>query len=104
MDTPTLWIIQSTYLKPKSEIAEVTPRHREWLDQHYRSGTFLVSGRMVSGQGGVIVARANTQAELETIFATDPFVVENCSEYSYLPFSPVKRGKALDLDGIPLVE
>ncbi|MFC3916279.1 hypothetical protein ACFOUS_06125 [Deinococcus metalli] len=39
MDTPTLWIIQSTYLKPKSEIAEVTPRHREWLDQHYRSGS-----------------------------------------------------------------
>lgn len=104
MDAPTLWIIQSTYLKPKSEIAEVTPRHREWLDQHYRSGLFLVSGRMVSGQGGVIVAHADTQGELEAVFAEDPFVVEGCSEYSYLPFTPVKRGKSLALDGVPLVE
>ena len=49
----TLWIIESTYLKPADEIAQVTPAHREWLDQHYRSGVFLTSGRKVDNTGGV---------------------------------------------------
>ena len=104
MTAPTLFIVTSSYLKPKTEIAEVTPQHREWLDQHYRSGLFIVSGRMVSGQGGVILARAETQAELEAVFAEDPFVQQGCSEYSYVAFTPVKRGTALDIEGIPLVE
>jgi uncharacterized protein YciI len=104
MSAPTLFIVTSSYLKPKPDIAEVTPRHREWLDQHYRSGLFIVSGRMVSGAGGVILANAESQAQLELVFASDPFVLEGCSEYSYMAFTPVKRGKCLELNEIPLIE
>ena len=104
MSAPTLWMITSRYLKPAEEVAAVTPSHREWLDGHYRSGLFLVSGRMVSGQGGVILAKAESQSELEAIFAQDPFVLEGCSEYSYVAFTPVKRGKGIEIDGIDLVE
>lgn len=104
MSTPTLWIIESTYLKSGDELATVTPRHRAWLDQHYTSGVFLTSGRKVDGTGGVIVAQAEEQAQLEAIFAQDPFVLEGCSTYRYTAFTPVKRGRALELDGVPLVE
>ncbi|TSA85911.1 hypothetical protein FNU79_09040 [Deinococcus detaillensis] len=104
MSAPTLFVITSRYLKPAELIAEITPRHRTWLDQHYRSGTFLVSGRMPSGAGGVLLAKAETQAELEALFEDDPFVLEGCSEYSYTAFTPVKRGKSLELEGVPLVE
>lgn len=68
----TLWIIESTYLKPTDEIAQVTPAHREWLDQHYRSGVFLTSGRKVDNTGGVIVAQADTLQELVDLFDHDP--------------------------------
>jgi uncharacterized protein YciI len=104
MEAPTLFIVTSSHLKPKAEIAEVTARHREWLDQHYRSGLFLVSGRMVSGAGGVILAQAETQTQLEQVFAQDPFVLEGCSEYTYMAFTPAKRGKAIEIANIPLVE
>ena len=104
MSAPTLFIVTGSYLKPRADIAAVTPSHREWLDQHYRSGLFLVSGRMVSGQGGVILAKAESQSELEAIFAQDPFVLEGCSEYSYVAFTPVKRGKGIEIDGVDLVE
>ena len=104
MSAPTLFVITSRYLKPADEVAAVTPSHREWLDQHYRSGLFLVSGRMVSGQGGVILAKAETQAELEKVFAEDPFVLAGCSEYSYEAFTPVKRGRGIEIDGVALVE
>ena len=101
---PTLWIIESTYLKTGDELSAVTPRHRAWLDQHYVSGVFLTSGRKVDGTGGVLVARAESQAELEAIFAGDPFVQEGLSEYRYTAFTPVKRGRGIKLDGVPLVE
>ncbi len=104
MSAPTLFIVTSSYLKPKAEIAAVTPRHREWLDQHYRSRLFLVSGRMVSGAGGVLLAKAESQSELEAVFAQDPFVLEGCTEYSYVAFTPVKRGRGIEIGGVPLVE
>lgn len=102
--TPTLWVIQSRYLKSGDDLAAVTPRHREWLDQHYRSGLFLVSGRKVDGTGGVLLAQAESQEQLEAVFRDDPFVLEGCSEYNYTAFMPVKRGQAVMLEGVALVE
>lgn len=100
----TLWIIESTYLKGGEELAQTTPLHREWLDQHYRSGVFLTSGRKVDGTGGVIVAQAEGLPQLLEIFDGDPFVKAGISEYRYTAFNPVKRGKAMELEGVPLVE
>lgn len=104
MTAPTLWIIQSRYLKTGDELAAITPLHRAWLDQHYVSGLFLVSGRKLDGTGGVLLAHADSQAQLEDVFKDDPFVVNGCSEYTYTPFTPVKRGKTLELEGVALVE
>ncbi|UBV43498.1 YciI family protein [Deinococcus taeanensis] len=100
----TLWIIESTYLKPAADIAQVTPAHREWLDQHYRSGVFLTSGRKVDNTGGMIVARAATLQELVDLFDHDPFVQAGCSRYKYTAFNPVKRGRDVNLEGVPLVD
>lgn len=102
--TPTLWIIQSRYLKSGDDLAAVTPRHRAWLDQHYRSGLFLVSGRKVDGTGGVLLAQAESQEQLEGVFKDDPFVLEGCSEYTYTAFTPVKRGRTVTLEGVAVVE
>ena len=33
----TLFVLISRYLKPMDQVGAVTPRHREWLDEHYRS-------------------------------------------------------------------
>ena len=102
--TPTLWVIQSRYLKSGDDLATVTPRHREWLDQHYRSGLFLTSGRKVDGTGGVLLAQAESREQLEEVFRDDPFVLEGCSEYTYTAFTPVKRGRAVTLEGVAVVE
>ena len=101
---PTLWIIQSTYLKAGDDLAAVTPRHRVWLDQQDRSGLFLVSGRKVDGTGGVLLAQAESQEQLEEVFRNDPFVLEGCSEYTYTAFTPVKRGRAVTVEGVAVVE
>ena len=104
MDTPTLFVVTGRFLQSAEAVAAATPRHREWLDQHYRSGTFLVSGRQLSGQGGVLLARASDQAELEAVLATDPMVIEGVASYISLGFTPSKRGEGIEIAGVPLVE
>lgn len=99
-----LWFIESRYLKSGPELTETTPLHRQWLDQHYRSGVFLTSGRKADGSGGVLLAKASSEDELRQIFASDPFVLGGISEYRYVAFEPVKRGAVLLLEGVPLVE
>ena len=103
-EVPTLWVVHSRYLKTGDELTATTPRHREWLDQHYRSGVFITSGRKLDGSGGVLICRADSEQELRDLFHEDPFVQGGFAEYSYMPFTPVKRGRALDLGGVPLVE
>ncbi|PTA68973.1 YciI family protein [Deinococcus arcticus] len=99
-----LWIVESTYLKMGEELAAVTPAHREWLEQHYKSGLFLVSGRKVDRTGGVILAHADTLQELVDLFDQDPFVQKGCARYRYTAFTPVKRSRMVELEGVPVVE
>ena len=104
MEAPTLFMITGQFLQPAEAVAEATPRHREWLDQHYRAGTFLLSGRQLGGKGGILLARANSQAELEEILAADPMVIEGVAAYTCLGFTPSKRGESIEIAGVPLAK
>lgn len=100
----TLWIIESQYLKSGEELAAITPQHREWLDQHYKSGVFITSGRKVDNTGGILIAKADSITQLLTIFDGDPFVKNGCAEYKYTAFNPIKRGSSIELEDVALVE
>lgn len=104
MDAPTLFVVTGRFLQPAEVVAEATPRHREWLDRHYKLGTFLLSGRQLSGQGGVLLARSSSQAELEQILATDPMVTEGVASYTCQGFTPTKRGEGIEIEGVALVK
>ncbi len=99
-----LHIIFVNYTAPLDEVAQHTPGHREWLDQHYRSGLFITSGRQDPPTGGVIISRGANPDELLDVMAGDPFHKAGVAEYKIVAFTPVKRGKILDLEDVPLVE
>ena len=65
----------SRYLAPPETIALHLAAHREWLDAIYARGLFVLSGRLATGEGGFMLARALDRAGLEAILATDPFRV-----------------------------
>ncbi|GGR23037.1 YciI family protein [Deinococcus ruber] len=104
MDTPPLFVVTGRFLQPAEIVAEATPRHREWLDHQYRAGTLLLSGRQLGGQGGILLARASSQASLEALLATDPMVIEGVAAYTCQGFTPTKRAEGIEIAGIPLVK
>ena len=86
-----MFLLLSRYLKPVEEIDRVLPEHRAFLDRHYASGEFVVSGPMEPRTGGVILTADLSRTRIEEILATDPFVRESISAYDIIEFRATKQ-------------
>lgn len=69
-----MFLVSLRYSDSPQRIDELLPAHTIWLDGHYASGAFLMSGRQVPRTGGVILARAGSKEKPARISTQDPFV------------------------------
>jgi uncharacterized protein YciI len=83
-----MFVVLLNYIKPMSEVDRFVEEHREFLRQYYASGNFLLSGRKEPRTGGVILAVAETRAEIENIVQNDPFHREKIANYEIFEFLP----------------
>lgn len=83
-----MFVILLKYIKPLSEVDRLVGEHREFLERHYASGCFQLSGRQEPRTGGVILATAASRAEIERIVLGDPFKREGVAEYEIVEFLP----------------
>ena len=81
-----MFVILLTYTKPLSEIDRLMREHVEFLEECYRAGVFVTSGRRVPRNGGVILAVAPDKDELETIMSHDPFVRNEAATFEIVEF------------------
>jgi len=86
------FIAEMTYLAPIETIREGNAEHRAWLQKGYDLGLFLCSGpKSDPPVGGYLVARAESKAELEDMFAEEPFNKAGFGAMTFTEFQPVKR-------------
>lgn len=90
-----MFVILLNYIKPLSDVDRFVNEHREFLERHYASGHFLLSGRQEPRTGGVIVARADSKAEIEKILCLDPFHREQLAVYEIVEFLPSMSAPSL---------
>jgi uncharacterized protein YciI len=91
----SMFIITLTYLKPAEEIDALLAAHREFLREQYDSGMFLMSGRMVPRTGGVIIATADSKADIEAVIELDPFNEAGAASYAITEFVPTMTADIL---------
>lgn len=91
-----MFIANLTYIRPLEEVDELVPAHIEFLDEHYASGAFIVSGRKVPRTGGVILIAGNDRAAVIDILDKDPFKQAGVSQYELIEFLPTKMQPALE--------
>ena len=84
------FILLVHYETPISRIEELLDVHRAWLDEHFASGTLLVSGPQVPRTGGAILASSGSRSEIEDLVATDPLVREGAATYEVIEFLPTR--------------
>ncbi len=85
-DAPHLFVVVLTYVAPIEAIDAAGVDHVAWLQEGYAAGAFLASGRRVPRNGGIIIATAASQAELEERLRGDPFQARNLAVADILPF------------------
>jgi uncharacterized protein YciI len=95
-----IFVIVLRYLVPIEDIDPHRPKHLEFLDEHYKAGRFIASGRQVPASGGVILARGSSRKEIEDITKNDPFAIHSLAEYQIFEFVPNKYSK--EFEGVML--
>lgn len=91
-----MFVLELTYIAPLERVEAAHAEHVAWLDAHYASGVFVVSGRKVPRDGGVILAVGDDRAKIEEIAKSDPFSVAGVCEYSITEFVATKTAPALE--------
>jgi uncharacterized protein YciI len=61
------------------------------IDAHMAAGHFVVSGRKIPRDGGIIVAVGRSREELETIAREDPFCTRGLADVRVIEFRASQR-------------
>ena len=91
-----MFVLLLTYTKPLAEVDTLMREHVAWLNEHYDSGRFLVSGRQIPRTGGVILARGDDRDEIEAIAAADPFVAGGVATCDVIQFRASQTAPGFD--------
>jgi len=62
-----MFVIELTYKADLAEIDASMGPHMAFLKKHYAAGTFLVSGRKVPRDGGIILAVGESREQIEAL-------------------------------------
>src|SRR4051812_49819029 len=75
-----MFLIELTYKAALAEIDRHMKAHVAFLNRHYAAGRFVVSGRKIPREGGIIVAIGGTRGEIEALVREDPFLARGLAE------------------------
>jgi uncharacterized protein YciI len=88
---PSLFVVELIYTAPLAEIDAAMTAHMRFVRKHYASGHFLVSGRKVPRDGGIILAVAASRDEIDAIMREDPFCARGLAEARVIQFRPSQK-------------
>jgi uncharacterized protein YciI len=86
-----MFVIELVYKVGLSQIDAHMPAHVQFLEKYYASGHFLVSGRKIPRDGGIIVAVGKDRPEIEAIVEEDPFYRKGLADFRIIEFRASQR-------------
>ena len=86
-----MFIIELVYTADLTAIDAHMKAHVRFLKKYYASGHFLVSGRKVPRDGGVIVAVGKSRQEIQAIIEEDPFYVSGLADFRIVELRASQR-------------
>ena len=86
-----MFVIELLYKVDLEQIDAALRSHVAFLDKHYDAGTFLISGRKIPRDGGIILAVGKSREEIENIVREDPFVSRGLADYRIIEFRASQR-------------
>lgn len=91
-----MFVIELVYKAPLAAIDAQMKPHVAFLNKYYASGHFLVSGRKIPRDGGIILAVGESRQQIETIVSEDPFVARGLADARIIEFRASQRAQDID--------
>ena len=86
-----MFVIELIYKAELKEIDAHMAAHVVFLKKYYAAGNFLVSGRKIPRDGGIIVAVAKSRQEIDAIIREDPFYTRGLADFRIIEFRASQR-------------
>ena len=90
-----MFLIELNYKAPLKQIDAHMKAHVAFLNKHYAAGHFVVSGRKIPRDGGIILAMGKTRDQIQAIVEEDPFVREGLADFRIVEFRASQRAHDL---------
>ena len=81
-----MFVIELQYKAELKQIDEHMAAHVKFLKKYYDAGNFLVSGRKIPRDGGIILAVGKSRADIELMVREDPFHKLGLAEFRVIEF------------------
>jgi uncharacterized protein YciI len=91
-----MFVIELSYKVDLAKIDAHMAAHVVFLKKYYAAGNFLVSGRKIPRDGGIIVAVGKSRQHIEAIIQEDPFHQHGLADFRIIEFRASQR--AVDID------
>jgi uncharacterized protein YciI len=86
-----MFVIELVYKADLTQIDASMAAHMKFLRKYYAAGNFLVSGRKIPRDGGIILAVGKSREEIEGIAREDPFVRKGLADVRVIEFRISQR-------------
>ena len=90
-----MFVIEITYKVPLEEIDKHFEDHVAFLEKYFAKGTFLLSGRKMPREGGIILAAAASKEIINNIIKEDPFYEHRLADIRVIEFTPGRKADGL---------
>jgi uncharacterized protein YciI len=91
-----VFIIELIYKADLARIDAHMRAHMAFLHEHYAAGRFLVSGRKIPRDGGIILAVGTSRREIEAIARADPFCKKGLADVRIIEFRASQRADGIE--------
>jgi uncharacterized protein YciI len=86
-----MFVIELIYKAPLADIDAHMTAHVKFLNKYYAAGNFLISGRKVPRDGGIILAVGESRERIEAIVREDPFCARGLADFRIVQFRASQR-------------
>ena len=86
-----MFVIELIYKADLARIDAQMTAHVRFLKKHYAAGTFVVSGRKIPRDGGIIIAVGRNREEIQSIVEEDPFYARRLADFRIIEFRASQR-------------
>jgi uncharacterized protein YciI len=88
-----MFVIELIYKASLEDIDAHMAAHVRFLNKYYAAGNFLVSGRKIPREGGIILSVGKSREEIEAIVREDPFHQHGLADFRIIEFRASQKAK-----------